>query len=93
MFNAFQSQIDNAPNKVKENSLRRKLNHLLHTNPDYHFGKGLKEFRSNASTVFILALCAPILSQIILHPVMDKIFGKKGTPQQKTSNKQINKQA
>ena len=76
MFNAFQSQIDNAPNKVKENSLRRKLNHLLHTNSNYHFGKGLKEFSSIASTVFILALCAPILSQIILHPVMDMIFCK-----------------
>lgn len=77
LYNAFQSKIDNATSKAEKSSLERKLTHLLHTNPDYHFGKGLKEFSSIASTVFILALCAPILSQIILHPVMDMIFGKK----------------
>ena len=76
LYNAFQNKIDNAKSKQEKNALERKLTHLLHTNPDYHFGKGLKEFSSIASTVFILALCAPILSQIILHPVMDLIFGK-----------------
>lgn len=76
LYNAFQSEIDNATSKAQKSLLERKLTHLLHTNPDYHFGKGLKEFSSIASTVFILALCAPILSQIILHPVMDMIFGK-----------------
>ena len=48
----------------------------VHTDKRYKLGKGVHEFSSIISTVFILALCAPILSQIILHPVMDLIFKK-----------------
>ena len=77
LYNSIQSKINKAGSKAEKESLERKFANLLHTNPDYHFGKGLKEFSSIASTVFILALCAPILSQIILHPVMDMLFGKK----------------
>ena len=74
LFDNFQNKINTAKDKTTKNKLENQLSHLLHTNKDYHFGKGLKEFSSIASTVFILALCAPILSQIILHPVMDAIF-------------------
>lgn len=89
LYNDIQAKIDNAPTKAEKNSLERKFANLLHTNPDYHYGKGLKEFSSIASTVFILALCAPILSQIILHPVMNLIFGKKGKhPQQPVQSQQ-----
>lgn len=77
LYDSFQAQINNATTKKEKNALERKFTHLLHTNKDYRYGKGLKELSSIASTVFILALCAPILSQIILHPVMDLIFGKK----------------
>ena len=77
LYDSFQTQINNAATKKEKNSLERKFTHLLHTNKDYRYGKGLKELSSIVSTVFILALCAPILSQIILHPVMDLIFGKK----------------
>ncbi len=76
LYNAFQDKIEKATDKTQKRNLRRKLAHLLHTDPDYHYGKGLRELSSIMSTVFILALCAPILSQIILHPVMDMIFGK-----------------
>ena len=76
LYNAFQDKIEKATDKTQKRNLRRKFAHLLHTDPDYHYGKGLRELSSIMSTVFILALCAPILSQIILHPVMDMIFGK-----------------
>ncbi len=76
LFNTLQNSIDSASSKKEKQALERRLTHLLHTNPDYHYGKGLKELSSIISTVFILALCAPVLSQIILHPVMDMIFGK-----------------
>lgn len=77
LYDSFQSKINNAATKKEKSSLERKFTHLLHTNKDYRYGKGLKELSSIVSTVFILALCAPILSQIILHPVMDLLFGKK----------------
>ena len=76
LYNAFQDKIEKATDKTQKRNLRRKFAHLLHTDPDYHYGKGLREVSSIMSTVFILALCAPILSQIILLPVMDMIFGK-----------------
>ena len=77
LYDAFQTKINNAKNKTEKKNLENQLSRLLHTNKDYQFGKGVKEFSSMAATVFILALCAPIASQIILHPVMDLIF-KKG---------------
>ncbi len=100
LYDSFQSKIDAATDKTQKRNLRRKLTHLLHTNPDYHYGKGLKELSSIVSTVFILALCAPILSQLILHPVMDMIFGKKQEHKQaqktdlnQSNNGHINKTA
>lgn len=87
LYDSFQAKINNAATKTEKDVLERKFAHLLHTNKDYRFGKGLKELSSIASTVFILALCAPILSQIILHPVMNLIFGKKNKkPTQITSS-------
>lgn len=77
LYDNFQKSIQEAKDKNVKKRLENQLSHLLHTNKDYHFGKGVKEFSSIASTVFILALCAPIASQIILHPVMDLIFGSK----------------
>ena len=59
---------------------------MIRENKDYKLGKGVHEFSSIISTVFILAGCAPILSQIILHPVMDLIFKKNKDPK-KTENK------
>ncbi|HCB11558.1 MAG TPA: hypothetical protein DEO94_05415 [Cyanobacteria bacterium UBA11991] len=76
LYNAFQYKIGKAPDKESKKALEAKLGELLHTNKDYRFGKGLKELSAIVSTVFILAGCAPVLSQIILHPVMDLIFGK-----------------
>ena len=87
LYDSFQAKINNAATKTEKDVLERKFTHLLHTNKEYRFGKGLKELSSIASTVFILALCAPILSQIILHPVMNLIFGKKNKkPTQITSS-------
>lgn len=87
LYDSFQAKINNAATKTEKDALERRFTHLLHTNKDYRFGKGLKELSSIASTVFILALCAPILSQIILHPVMNLIFGKKNKkPTQITSS-------
>lgn len=76
LYDNFQAKIKNAKDKASKKKLEEQFTHLLHTNKDYHFGKGVKEFSSIVATVFILALCAPILSQIILHPVMDLIFKK-----------------
>lgn len=77
LFNRFQSEIRAEKDSNARKKLENQLSRLLHTNKDYHFGKGVKEFSSILSTVFILALCAPIASQIILHPVMDALFGNK----------------
>ena len=76
LYDNFQAKIKNAKDKASKKKLEEQFTHLLHTNKDYHFGKGVKEFSSIVATVFILALCAPIVSQIILHPVMDLIFKK-----------------
>ena len=83
LFDKFQNKIDNAKNKTYKKGLETKLHHLLNKNPDYHFGKGVKELSSIVSTVFILALCAPILSQIVLHPVLDLLFPKNKKKAQK----------
>ncbi len=77
LYDNFQAKISQAKDKTAKNKLEAQLSHLLHTNKDYHFGKGVREFSSIVATVFILALCAPISSQIILHPVMDLIFKDK----------------
>lgn len=77
LYENFQTKINRAKDKYAKNKLETQLSHLLHTNKDYHFGKGIREFSSIIATVFILALCAPISSQIILHPVMDLIFKDK----------------
>lgn len=77
LYENFQSKISAAKDKSAKNKLEAQLSHLLHTNKDYHFGKGVRELSSIVATVFILALCAPISSQIILHPVMDLIFKDK----------------
>ena len=77
LYDNYQEQIKNASDKIQKDKLERRFTHLLHTNKDYRFGKGLKELSSIGATVFILALCAPILSQMILHPVMDLLFKKK----------------
>lgn len=79
LYDSFQKKIQETKDKNLKKSLEKQFNRLLHTNKDYHFGKGVKEFSSIIATVFILALCAPILSQIILHPVMDRIFKKENT--------------
>jgi len=75
LFNTEQDKIKAAP-KEKKASMEKALHKLIQKNPDYKFGKGVKELSSIGATVFILALCAPILSQIILHPVMNLIFKK-----------------
>ena len=74
LYNNFENKINAAKDKTAKKKLENQLSHLLHTNKDYHFGKGVKELSSIISTVFILAICAPISSQMILHPVMDLIF-------------------
>ena len=86
LFDAEQNKIKNAP-KEQRKGLQKNFNHMLQTNKDLHFGKGVKELSSIGSTVFILALCAPILSQIILHPVMDLIF-KNDKKNKQTPNTQ-----
>ena len=86
LFDAEQNKIKNAP-KEQRKGLQKNFNHLLQTNKDLHFGKGVRELSSIGSTVFILALCAPILSQIILHPVMDLIF-KNDKKNKQTPNTQ-----
>lgn len=77
LYDSFQNEIKLAKDKATKKQLQKKFTHLLNTNKDYHFGKGVKELSSILSTVFILAVCAPITSQMILHPVMDMIFKKK----------------
>ena len=84
LYNAFQEKIKLAKDKTSKRQLEDRFTHLLHTNKDYHFGKGVKELSSILSTVFILALCAPITSQIVLHPVMDLLFKKNPKPLDKT---------
>ena len=84
LYNAFQEKIKQAKDKTSKRQLEDRFTHLLHTNKDYHFGKGVKELSSILSTVFILALCAPITSQIVLHPVMDLLFKKNPKPLDKT---------
>ena len=76
LYDTFQKQIEDAKTKENKKALHEKLGELLHSDKRYRLGKGVHEFSSIISTVFILALCAPILSQIILHPVMDLIFKK-----------------
>lgn len=91
LFDTFQKQIDEAKTKENKKALHEQLMDLVHTDKRYKLGKGVHEFSSIISTVFILALCAPILSQIILHPVMDLIFkkDKKGSKNvAKTENTQ-----
>ena len=73
LYDSFQEKIDKASKEDKK-GLREELANLIHKNPDYNLSEGVHELSSIGSTVFILALCAPILSQIILHPVMDLIF-------------------
>ena len=77
LYDSFQNKIQAEKDKTSKKELEKQFSKLLHTNKDYHFGKGVKEFSSIVSTVFILAICAPIASQIILHPVMDLIFKDK----------------
>lgn len=91
LYDTFQKQIEDAKTKENKKALHEKLGELLHSDKRYRLGKGVHEFSSIISTVFILALCAPILSQIILHPVMDLIFkkDKKGSKNvAKTENTQ-----
>lgn len=76
LFDTELTKIKKAP-KEQRATMEEALHNLIQKNPDYRFGKGVKELSSIGSTVFILALCAPVLSQIILHPVMNLIF-KKG---------------
>ena len=94
LYNAFQEKIKQAKDKTSKRQLEDRFTHLLHTNKDYHFGKGVKELSSILSTVFILALCAPITSQIVLHPVMDLLFKKNPKQLDKTDayvNQTLNK--
>lgn len=77
LYDSFRTKIEQTKDKAAKTRLQKRFTHLLHTNKDYHFGKGVKELSSILSTVFILAICAPITSQLVLHPVMDLIFKKK----------------
>ena len=86
LYDNFQAKIKGAKDKEAKALLEKQFNRLLHTNKDYHFGKGVKEVSSIISTVIILALCAPISSQIILHPVMDMIFKKPSKNQKQQNN-------
>lgn len=88
LFDAAQDEITKAKDKTARKAAEEKLVNLLHKNKDYHFGKGVRELSSIVSTVFILALCAPILSQIILHPVMDLLFKKDD---KKSASDKVNK--
>ncbi len=86
LYDNFQAKIKEAKDKEAKALLEKQFNRLLQTNKDYHFGKGVKEVSSIISTVIILALCAPISSQIILHPVMDLIFKKPSKNQKQQNN-------
>ena len=77
LFDAELLKIKNAKSKNEKKLAQERFNKLLTINKDLRFGKGVRELSSILSTVFILALCAPILSQIILHPVMNMIFHDK----------------
>ena len=94
MYDTFQHKIDTATSKDAKKSLRAELGKLIRENKDYKLGKGVHEFSSIVSTVFILAGCAPILSQIILHPVMDLIFkkGKNGKSTKEVKTQEPNTQ-
>lgn len=83
LFDAEQAKIK-AASKEKKASMEKAFHTMIQKNPDLKFGKGVKELSSIGATVFILALCAPILSQIILHPVMNLIF-KNGKKQAKST--------
>lgn len=74
LYDNFLNKIEQAPKGEARKSLHAELSDLLHKNKDFKFGKGVHELSSIISTVFILAVCAPILSQMILHPVMNLIF-------------------
>lgn len=84
LFDNWQNKIKNAPDKNSRKLTQKAFHKALALDKDLHFGKGVSELSSIVSTVFILALCAPILSQIILHPVMDLIFKNNG--QKKNAN-------
>ena len=73
LFDTEQAKINAAP-KEKKAAMEKVFHTMIQKNSDLKFGKGVKELSSIGATVFILALCAPILSQIILHPVMNLIF-------------------
>lgn len=73
LFDTEQAKINAAP-KEKKAAMEKVFHTMIQKNSDLKFGKGVKELSSIGATVFILALCAPILSQIILHPVMSLIF-------------------
>lgn len=73
LFDTEQAKINAAP-KEKKAAMEKIFHTMIQKNSDLKFGKGVKELSSIGATVFILALCAPILSQIILHPVMSLIF-------------------
>ena len=68
-----QEKIHAAP-KEKKAAMEKLFHTMIQKNSDLKFGKGVKELSSIGATVFILALCAPMVSQIILHPVMNLIF-------------------
>ncbi len=90
LYDSFQNKIKAEKDKNAKKLLEKQFSKLLHTNKDYHFGKGVKEFSSIVSTVFILAICAPIASQIILHPVMDMIFKDKKPQKTQESSQKLN---
>lgn len=73
LYDTEQAKINAAP-KEKKAAMEKVFHTMIQKNSDLKFGKGVKELSSIGATVFILALCAPILSQIILHPVMSLIF-------------------
>jgi len=84
LYDNFQEKIDTEKNKVNKKKLEAELSQLINNNSDYHLGKGAREFGAILSTVFILGICAPLISQAILHPVLDKILPKKKSPTENT---------
>lgn len=88
LFDDWQNKIKNAPDKNARKLAQKAFHKALSIDKDLHFGKGVSELSSIVSTVFILALCAPILSQIILHPVMDLLFKNNGNKKVANNNLQ-----
>lgn len=88
LFDDWQNKIKNAPDKNARKLTQKAFHKALSIDKDLHFGKGVSELSSIISTVFILALCAPILSQIILHPVMDLLFKNNGNKKVANNNLQ-----